>query len=79
MIKLVILKHLFNIVIASCMVMNQNNHLHKFKKKDLLMETDMSLCILEIIMLDINSALMLLKLQLIRKEKFIKNVHKNRK
>ena len=34
------------------MVMNQNNHLHKFKKKDLLMETDMSLCILEIIMLE---------------------------
>ena len=61
------------------MVMNQNNHLHKFKKKGLLMEKDMYQCILEIITLDINLALMLLKLQLIRKEKFIKNVHKNRK
>jgi hypothetical protein len=79
MIKLVILKDQFNIVIAYYIMTNQNNHLHKHKKKGLPIKRDMFKCILEIIMSGINLTLTLLKLQLIRKEKFIKKAHKNKK
>jgi hypothetical protein len=58
---------------------NQNNHLYKHKKKGLPIKRDMSKCILEIIMSGINLTLTLLKQQLIRKEKFIKKAHKNKK